>query len=468
MPTLIVLREILVHDDAAPVHGGCRIPTEGVQGEVERLTDGCPFIEEHVLTGKDGLGGHVVGVHALPSARDGTAMEDDLQTVSVGITEDILIETHGLLLVATEEVDLDALDADALHPCHLPFTGDAGIHAVAWSLGCVVPETVGVVPQHQMNTFRLGILGELGDALATDLCVPPVVDKAVLEAHGRSQVDELHLVVVVDGVVLPDEPAPGVATRLVVGGGFVERSHQVVRDGGLNDRLQTGAHGDRAPWGLTGKGDAGILRAEPVVLAFVGVGDGIAGARLVVGEVRAAIATAHTCLGDQGPALLLTLSALNMKQCREDIAMTVLGSDIHGGVGRVALLIAGLRLFPTSLWSDLRRDEGGGPVGEQETAFLLIDDRAFVFLAIELLTRDTVAESDVVVADLEDDAERPSFLILEVECQLVGMVFGRGSLGAAHGIAVEHFFFVTIFHGQSMREVANACLQSQGRFLKHL
>ena len=146
MAALVVLRQVFVHDDASPVHRGRGVTAEGMERKVEGLLDGRPFVEEHVLGGQHSLGGHIVGVHALPATGDGAAMEHYLQTIAVGIAEDVLIEGHRLLFVTSEEVDLDAFDANGLHPFHLPFAGYGCVHAVARSLGGIVPVTVAIIP----------------------------------------------------------------------------------------------------------------------------------------------------------------------------------------------------------------------------------------------------------------------------------------------------------------------------------
>ena len=46
-------------------------------------------------------------------------MEDTLNAEIVGIGQDIFIELHHLLLIATEEIDFDSTNANLLHPCHL-------------------------------------------------------------------------------------------------------------------------------------------------------------------------------------------------------------------------------------------------------------------------------------------------------------------------------------------------------------
>ena len=153
MTCLIVLRHILIHDDTTPVHRGHRITAERMHSEVEGLTHGSTLVEIHILAGQHSLRGHEVGIHALPATRQGAAMEDTLDAVAVGIEEDILVELHRLLLVATKEIDLDTLHADALEPGHLALTCHAGVQTVAWRLRRIVLEAVGVIPQHQRHAF---------------------------------------------------------------------------------------------------------------------------------------------------------------------------------------------------------------------------------------------------------------------------------------------------------------------------
>ena len=119
MTALVVLREVLVHYHASPVHRAYSIAAEGMKRQVERLVNGGSLVEIDVLGSQHGLARHIVRIHLFPSARDGAAVEDALDAVAVGIIEDVLIQPHGLLLVARKEIDLDALHPDALHPGHI-------------------------------------------------------------------------------------------------------------------------------------------------------------------------------------------------------------------------------------------------------------------------------------------------------------------------------------------------------------
>ena len=69
-------------------------------------------------------------------------MEDDLQAEIVGIAQNILIELHHHLLVASEEIHLDAQDAIFLHPFHLLAAQSAVVHNALRCLGGIVPFAV--------------------------------------------------------------------------------------------------------------------------------------------------------------------------------------------------------------------------------------------------------------------------------------------------------------------------------------
>ena len=146
MSALVVLVHALVHDDAAPVGTAKGIAREGVHGELEALLTGMVVGEAYVLRCQQGLGGNIVGVHALPSSWNGASVEDYLQSVAVGVDEDVLIEFHHLLLVAAKEVHLYSGNVVELHPCHLLIACIRCVHPSARSLWGIVPEAVGVVP----------------------------------------------------------------------------------------------------------------------------------------------------------------------------------------------------------------------------------------------------------------------------------------------------------------------------------
>ncbi len=161
------------------------------------------LIEDEILRREDSLGAYVVGIHALPAARNGRTVEYYKQPIVGRIGEDLLIETHGLLLIAAEEIDLDAFDTDGLHPSHLLFADDGAIHAVDGSLNDVVPVAGRRIPENNVDTLSLGVFDEIGDTVIADVEIPPVIDKDILETEGLGEIDVCFLVVVVDAGVLP-------------------------------------------------------------------------------------------------------------------------------------------------------------------------------------------------------------------------------------------------------------------------
>ena len=136
---LVVLVIMLVERRTAKVHRAHGVADKGVDASILSLSIARTLSEVQVLRSQYSLRSHIVRIHALPTTRQRATMEDDLQTEVVGIGEDILVELHHGLLVATEEVDLDAQDAIFLHPCHLLATGSRLIHLALRRLGSIVP-----------------------------------------------------------------------------------------------------------------------------------------------------------------------------------------------------------------------------------------------------------------------------------------------------------------------------------------
>ena len=69
-------------------------------------------------------------------------MENDRNAVIVGVRQNLLVKLHGLLLVAGEEVHLNAFHAVVAQPFHLGLTGDGIVHGQTQPLGGIVPGTV--------------------------------------------------------------------------------------------------------------------------------------------------------------------------------------------------------------------------------------------------------------------------------------------------------------------------------------
>ena len=79
-----------------------------MQAGIKRLSITSTLSEVEVLRSQHSLGSHEVRIHPLPATGQRTAVEDHLNAEVIGVGKNILIELHHLLLVAAEEVHLDA------------------------------------------------------------------------------------------------------------------------------------------------------------------------------------------------------------------------------------------------------------------------------------------------------------------------------------------------------------------------
>ena len=194
-----------------------------------------------------------------------------------------------------------------------------------------------------MYTLRLCIFRQLHHTLASYLSVPPVVYETVLESHCRCKVDELYLIVIIHRVILPQQPTPGVSSRLIVCRWLIEWLYYIIADSCLNDRLKRISQGDSAPRCLSWQWDSSKVSAVAVVFASVGIGNSISHACLIVREMTSAICRAYACLTDESP------SVRQMEEGWEDISVSELRGFVHRSVGAIAFLVAGFRLFPSTL-----------------------------------------------------------------------------------------------------------------------
>ena len=85
MTTLVVARHIAVHNGATPVHCGYRIAAEWVHGKLEAFLLCVVLQEVYVLRSKHSLARYKVGEHTLPASWQGASVEDNLQSVVVGV-----------------------------------------------------------------------------------------------------------------------------------------------------------------------------------------------------------------------------------------------------------------------------------------------------------------------------------------------------------------------------------------------
>ena len=162
----------LVQGRAAEVHGSHRVTDKRVDAGIAGLSITSTLSEMQVLAGQHGLTGCIVGIHALPASWQGTTVEDHQQPEVIGINQDILIQLHHLLFVATEEIHLDTTDASTLHPCHLLTAHQMVVHLTDRTLWSIVPGTVGVIPKEQSYATFLSVAGQFLYTIIADLLIP--------------------------------------------------------------------------------------------------------------------------------------------------------------------------------------------------------------------------------------------------------------------------------------------------------
>src|SRR5574344_1116657 len=110
-----------------------------MHGEFEAFIDGVMLIEEGVLRCQHSFTCHIVWIHSLPTAGQCASMEYHLDTKVIGICQYVLIELHGVLLVASKEIHLYTLHTYAFQPSHLLASGEGSVHALLRGLWRVAP-----------------------------------------------------------------------------------------------------------------------------------------------------------------------------------------------------------------------------------------------------------------------------------------------------------------------------------------
>ena len=261
-----------------------------MRGSILRLLVRSTLTEIDVFRSQHSLTAHIVGVHPFPSTRNRASVENDHDVVVISVRKNLLIMAHRLLLVTAKEIHLDALHTNQIHPTHILLTLDGIAHHVDGSLLNIVPPAAGTVPKEHIHTLTLRILHQLRHLLLTDVRVPPIVNQHILEAHRLRQLDVLHLIIVVDGVVLPNNPAPCALTKLIMMRRVITSLHIVPRNRCFHDRFQRCAHRDGAPRGCTGQGKRRFHRTVAIVLLRHGKLQGVETVTLHVAEARSTIA----------------------------------------------------------------------------------------------------------------------------------------------------------------------------------
>ena len=458
----------LVQGAAAEVHRRHRIPDERVQAGVEGLRIVPNLREMQVFARQDCLGRGEVRVHPLPAAGQRAAMENHNQAEVVGIGQDVLVELHRLLLVGAEEVHLDAPDADALHPLHLPPAGNAPVHDVPRPLRRIVPVAVGIVPETELDALGPGIGRQFLNSFPANPGVPPVVHEHRLPAHRRAEIDILLLGVEVDAVVHLDDPAPGTLGAAVGLGGRILRFHDIPRHGRLRNGFQVHADGDGPPRRISRHRNSGRHRPVPVELLLhretqpvgsVGKAD----------ESSAAIVPMDTGLAQQDPSLVPVA-----EQAGEHVAIPV-PVLAQGVIGRVGGLVTRRRAGKSRHRRHLRAQEGSRSFRKN------ISGRFFQHpadLGRPVRGWNPIAESDVVRAyphlqfqnnllfRLADSFPVCTTYLHEAENTPVRPVVHRGELDRGHAVIIGHRILGETGQQESLGEIPDIGPETQRRRLQ--
>ena len=444
MTTLVIFREILVHDGTTPIHRSHGIAAEWMHGQFKSLLLGMIIREEYILRSQYSLARYIVRIHALPTSWQGAAMEDNLNAIIIGIAEDVFILLHGMLLVATEEIYLDALDADTLHPGHLLLAGHDVIHDATRSLRCIVCHTIGIIPEHQTHILALRILAQLCYLVSTNLGIPERINQHIFISHGSSQVDELLLVVIVAGFILPNEPAPGILACSVFLGSLESWLYYIVWNGGLYQRLQIRTHGNGTPRSGTRKNESCRCRTDAISLFLHREGDLITLSSIIIADVTTRIVAVSTGLADQNPAI-----AAYLEETWEGIAMTITRFGCKRLIHLIIFFITWFGSGKTDERIRLWTEVSGGYLRKIEGSLLLVYDD---MLSLQLIK--SITESHIVVAYIEGNRH---WLLLAVDVchvELVGMIIYMRNLGGAEVIALLHLYLILALIGQALTEIA--------------
>ena len=365
-----------------------------MQAGIESLGIATFLREVQVLTGQYRLAGHEIGIHPLPTTRKGATVVNHHQTVIVGISQDVFVKLHGLLLVAPDEVHLDTPDAGFLHPFHLPAADYHVVHAATRPLGRIVPITVGIVPQIQADPLACGVTGQFCRPFVSHARIPPGIHEHALVTHVCRKIHITLLFVIVHAVVACDNPTPRAATVDIPARRLIERLYHVVWYGGLHNRCQRLPHGNRAPRRFARQGDTGAGRPVTVIFPLLRKTDGVKAA-VLSHQAACAITAVHSCLGNQHPALIPRTEQAGK---RVTVTPTVLSHLTVCGV-RCLITRAGSR--KSSHRPGLRTEECRGTLRKHEARRLLLDHTAQgIPLWIHLIFK-----GHIMVGHMEHDIE---------------------------------------------------------------
>ncbi len=402
---------------------------------------------------------HQVRPGALPAARQGGAVEVEHQPVRRGIFHDVQVVADHRLPVAAEEVDLHPGHAHRLEPRERADAAGVGQHAVARGLRRVVPAAGRVVPEQDGHVLAARVSDQLVHPVFADLRVPQGVDQGIAPAHARGEVDVALLHGEGGGAVAEQRPAPRRLARLRRRDRRDRgRVGQVGTEGGLGDGLQAADRDDaprRAPWqrearigGAAGQHLARIGHADRVLAGHVGD----------LAQAAAGMAAAERALAEQDPVRRMA------EQGRIHPAGCERRRRADADVLQVILLVRGIGPAEAGLGRRHRLQPGARGGGEAERGGVLaqLADR-------RVALRESVAERDAVVGDLEFDLQALAVGAAPGEHAAVGVVVVDAPLAGQQFVAIVHWRDRRHREqAQALGEIGIIADQAQSRAQQHL
>ena len=264
--TFVSAVDMTIHKTAAELHATNRITAEWVHSCVLSLNIAEVLVEIQVFTCKHSLATHIVRVHAFPTAWQGTSVEDDHQSEVVCIAKDLFIEAHCLLFVATEEIHLDSLHANLLHPLHILLACNRVAHHIDRTLCNVVPPSARTVPKEYFYSLRTGITHKVSSAFNAHIHIPTGIYKGIRITHCLCQIYIFTQVRSTDSIILPYYPRPCTLSIFIIMCRFETRFYEIPCNSGFDDRFQTVSNGNGAPWSSTRQGKCRFWSAVAVIL----------------------------------------------------------------------------------------------------------------------------------------------------------------------------------------------------------
>ena len=143
---VIVAVEAFVEECATKLHATDGVADKWMQTGIKCFFIAKMLLENQVFRCEHGFASYIIRIHTLPSPRKGTAVENDHQSIIIRIAQDGFVQTHGFLLVTSEEVYFDSFYSYIMQPFHFLFTDNGIVHVIGRTLYYIIPVAAGTIP----------------------------------------------------------------------------------------------------------------------------------------------------------------------------------------------------------------------------------------------------------------------------------------------------------------------------------